>query len=215
VARQRESRPSSRRATARVRARPRTITTASTTPSRGSQMLVEPIENDGRVMGAERARRALVLSTTLFRRWLYTSSLTHRASCSRSRAPASTSITHRVRFSSNGAGSGSDEVEAGCWPKKSSESNRARDARSIDDTGCSSRDGSGIGGAGNADGIWDPKVLFGERLALPRGPGLSHEIRHRPVRPRPNGGAVENFQPLGAPDIRTAQIWPKVATNFF
>lgn len=49
VARQRESSPSRRIATARVRARPRTITTASTTPSRGSQMLVEPIEKDGRV----------------------------------------------------------------------------------------------------------------------------------------------------------------------
>jgi hypothetical protein len=130
VARQRESRPSRRMATARVRARPLTMTTASTTPSRGSQILVDPIEKDGRVAFWARARRALVDKTTLFSRWRYTSSLTQRASCSRSRAPASTSMTQRVRFSSSGVGSGSAAVDAGCAPKKSSESKRGRDPRS-------------------------------------------------------------------------------------
>ena len=69
VARQRESSPSSRMATARVRARPRTMTTASTTPSRGSLKLVDPIEKLGRVAGCDRARRARVDKTTRFSRW--------------------------------------------------------------------------------------------------------------------------------------------------
>ena len=49
VARHRLSRPSRRNATARTRARPRTMTTASTTPSRGSPTVVDPIVKAGRV----------------------------------------------------------------------------------------------------------------------------------------------------------------------
>jgi hypothetical protein len=126
VARQRLSRPSRRTATARVRARPRTITTASTAPSRGSHRRIEPIVKLGLVMGCPLARRARADKTVRLRRCRYTSSVTQRAICSRSRAPARTSITQRVRFSTRGAGSGSSALGVGWCPKNSSGTKRGR-----------------------------------------------------------------------------------------
>lgn len=61
---QRLSSPSSRRATARTRALPRTMTTASTTPSRGSRIETDPIANAGRTDVLPLAWRARAESTT-------------------------------------------------------------------------------------------------------------------------------------------------------
>ena len=126
VARHRPSSPSRRIATARVRARPRTITTDSTTPSRGSHTVIEPIKNVGRLAITPLICRARDDSTTRLSRCLYTSSLTQREICSSSRAPARISITQRVRFSSSGSGSGSSARGLGWWPKNSSGRKRGR-----------------------------------------------------------------------------------------
>ncbi len=159
VARHRRSSPSSLIATARLRARPRTMTTDSTTPSRGSHVMSVPSENVGRVATWPLAWRARVLSTTRLSRCRYTSSVTQREICSRSRAPARISITQRVRFSMSGSGVGSDAVGVGCWPKYSSVVTRSLGGRCV------------VAGAGTARGVSGTSIGSAEATALTFGSG--------------------------------------------
>ena len=124
VARQRLSSPSSLTATARVRVRLWTMTTASTAPSRGSNCEIDPMVKCGRPAFRPVAWRALADSTTRLSRCRYTSSVTQREICSRSLAPARISMTARVRFSMSGAGLGSADVVLGWYPKNSSSTKR-------------------------------------------------------------------------------------------